>query len=545
MRISRSVLEFGRPLGDGGQGIVREVEKRLINKTWPIAYKEYKPKALSELRVDALERMVAFLPGQPTAVGEWMARNTAWPAALVTEGQSVRGFLMRQIPDEYFLTLPSGHRKTAGFEFLLNSLNYVRRTVGEVSPKQMLGLLLALADTLQRLHDLDVVAGDLSPKNLLFTLGGPRPLCFLIDCDAMGLAGHWALQPVETPGWQLPAGEAVGTQPGDTYKFALLAVRLFLHEQHGQDAGPLRDVAPQVGELAERTLARAPSNRPTLGEWLDPLRRAYDLAPNAWPQPTQTPTVVSTPGPSAGPVPGPGTRGPGGARASGVSTGGSNPYAAPPSANPTPTPIFPMPTYVSPARSSSRLRTGLAVTLAIVLLVVGFIVVRSGVFGGESDGAGTTNDRARSADSRAKQSDALDELLSHNAGRRSSVAASVKDMVNCTDLDSAKRVFTDAARARADLLTALGQLSVDELPDGMTSHLRLAWQSSEKADNAYARVVDEVAGSCTSKAVSGSQAWGDAKDASAVATRAKQDFVEDWNPLAQQYGFSTLAWSDL
>jgi hypothetical protein len=35
-----------------------------------------------------------------------------------------------------------------------------------------------------RLHRLGVVVGDLSPKNLLFSLK-PAPSCFLIDCDAM------------------------------------------------------------------------------------------------------------------------------------------------------------------------------------------------------------------------------------------------------------------------------------------------------------------------------------------------------------------------
>ncbi|WP_181139463.1 hypothetical protein [Streptomyces sp. Ru71] len=541
-RIPHERLLLGRSLGDGGQGKVWEIEKRLINKTWPVAYKEYKPTALGELRVGTLERMVAFLPAQPAAVGEWMARNTAWPAALVTRGQDVCGFLMRQIPDEYFLTLPSGDRKTAGFEFLLNSLAYVDRMVGEVTPRQMMGLLLALADTLQRLHGLGVVAGDLSPKNLLFTLAGPRPGCFLIDCDAMGLGGDWALKPVQTPGWELPAGEAVGTRQGDVYKFALLAVRLFLHEQHGQDTGALRRVDGAVGDLAERALRGTAPDRPALSEWLDPLRRAFDTAPVTWPatagpKPRPTPpTPPPSPPPTAtpsGPPPGPGrTTSPGRTMA------GSGPVTAH------------APQQATPQGS----RTGCAIAVAVLLLVALVVAVvawvhgsngDSGSGGNSSSSTGTLQGEAGSSDSLAEQARTLDDLLEENAGRRGGVADAVQSMTRCTGLQSARSVFTEAADARDDLVTRLDALSGSALPDGLLSTLRTAWRSSEEADRAYARVVDEVSGNCSADAVNSSGAWQDAADASAEATRAKKDFVTQWNPLAEQYGLTTLVWSDL
>ncbi|MCH0564490.1 hypothetical protein [Streptomyces sp. MUM 2J] len=547
-RIARSGLVLGAELGGGGQGRVWAVENRLINKTWPVVYKEYKPDAQRQLRTDALERMVAFLPGRPVAVAQWLAGHTAWPAALVTEGSQVRGFLMRQIPDEFFITMPSGHRKVAGFEFLLNSPTYVNKMVGNVTPRQVFGLLLALADTLERLHGLRVVVGDLSPKNLLFSLSGARPGCFLIDCDAMGLGGDWVLKPVQTPGWQLPGGEAPDTPEGDRYKFALLAVRLFLHEQHGQDPAELRRMDGVVADLAERGLSRTPTDRPALADWLDPLRRAFDSAPRTWPVAAQAgPQTVTVP--AAGPA------------AFGAATGSTRPGAAGPRRTaggpvppqtPGPFPSGPHnPSRSTPQRAPSSGRGG-AVVAWIVLGIIGLAVWQIATHmdawnsGGSSSGGGSTGQsRIDSADTREEQATALHTLLAQNAGRRSGVSDAVQSMMNCSDLQENRQVFEDAASARAGLVERLGALSLDRLAGELAPDLRSAWQSSEEADRAYARVVDDVSGNCSPSAVTGSSAWQDAASASAAATAAKKHFVAAWNPVAREFGLDTLAWTDL
>ncbi|GHB05897.1 hypothetical protein GCM10010512_41640 [Streptomyces thermoviolaceus subsp. thermoviolaceus] len=545
-RIGHADLTLGRELGKGGQGTVREIERLRINGSWPVAYKEYTPEALRQLRTDVLERMVAFLPAQPAAVGEWLARNTAWPAALVTRGADVSGFLMRQIPDEFFLTMPSGDRKTAGFEFLLNELSYVRRIVGEVSPRQTMGLLLALAGTLHRLHGLGVVAGDLSPKNLLFSLSGAEPGCFLIDCDAMGVGGDWALKPVQTPDWELPSGEALGTPQGDVYKFALLAVRLFLHAQQGKDVEALRRADRAVGDLAERTLCAPAAGRPALGEWLEPLRRACATAPVTWPATAPRPGAAA---PQSG-------RPAAGANRPGAPAGAGTAHVPPPAPKP-------------PSRARST-----AAVLAVIALVIVVLAWRAhdrddsdGGYDGSTDGSsysstvendttnGTTNDTTTDdtstsdsvtpEDTRADQVAELGRLLADNAGRRDDVADAVRSMTRCTGLSSAREVFVEAAATRTYLVTRLDSLSDSALPVGLTSVLRTAWDSSADADRAYARVVDEVAGDCSGSAVVHSAAWQDADEASAEATRAKQEFVARWNPLAEEYGERTLEWTDL
>ncbi|MFK0151542.1 hypothetical protein ACIQVL_33390 [Streptomyces sp. NPDC090499] len=569
-RIARSNLVLGTALGGGGQGKVWAVEKRLINRKWPVAYKEYKPDSQGQLRIDALERMVAFLPGQPHSVGQWLAEQAAWPAALVTEGSQVRGFLMRQIPDEFFLTVQSGERKARGFEFLLNPLPYVNKMVGTVTPRQVFGLLLALADTLERLHGLGVVAGDLSPKNLLFSLSGARPSCFLIDCDAMGLRGDWVLKPVQTPGWQLPDGEAPETPEGDRYKFALLAVRLFLHEQHGRDVAALRRMDGAVADLAKRGLSRTAADRPALSDWLDPLRRAFDSAPLTWPAAAQagpqtaTGTTATKPQNATRPTAGMPTAGPGlfGAATGNTRPGGSRPAgphrspAGPrgttvggqvPSQTSGPFPSGPFnPPRNATQRTPSSGRTGTVVfwiVLAIIALIVWQVATHSG---SDSSGSGSTSQSGTgSTDTREAQATALHTLLAQNTDRRHGVSDAVQSMMNCSDLQENRQVFEDAADARASLVGKLDTLSLDQLADGLASDLNSAWQSSEEADRAYVRVVDDVSGNCSTSAVTGSSAWQDAVSASADATAAKKDFVAVWNPVAREFGLETFAWSDL
>jgi hypothetical protein len=189
------------------------------------------------------------------------------------------------------------------------------------------------------------------------------------------------------------------------------------------------------------------------------------------------------------------------------------------------------------------------VLIALIVAVVAWLHDSGGDSGSAdnsgSGSGGTVQDDSESSDTRAGQAGALDRLLAKNTGRRGGVADAVQSMTHCTGLQSARRVFTDAAKARGDLVTRLDALNADALPDGLTSTLRTAWRSSEQADRAYARVVDDVSGDCSAAAVTASGAWHDAADASAEATRAKQEFVAVWNPLAERYGLKTLAWTDL
>ncbi|MFI1397455.1 hypothetical protein [Streptomyces sp. NPDC020681] len=567
-RVQLTSVVKGAQLGKGGQGTVWAVEKRLINGEWPVAFKEYDNKSRAELRSGVLERMVAFLPAQSGGTPRWLGEHTAWPAALVTQGNNVHGFLMRQIPDQYFRVLKTApEKRTAGFEYLLNTDTYIGNVVGiSFTPRQRFQLLLDLAEKLSRLHRLGVVVGDLSPKNLLFSLQG-SPSCFLIDCDAMVLGGEWALKPVQTPGWRLPGSEQPTTPQGDAYKFALLAARLFIGEQHGSDVGILKSADAAVGRLAQRSLAGLPAQRPALSEWLGPLASAVGTAPATLTRPAQaqsttttqtaTPTKITyqKPTPKQTPKPTP------------------KPTPTPTVVNrPTPTrtvrtttPVTPPVTTVkatssgTPAASRPRSpappprKKNYGCVIFFVLLIVAGLAFRDKV----DEAMTAIQEWATSQDSgssssapqtREEQAQKLESLLTDNHGTRGSVSQSVSTVMGCpggSKLSAAKVVFDDAADNRDRLVGVLEESELDQLPDGLTADLRAGWESSAEADRAYSRLADDMADGCTTSRVTSSQAWADAERANVAATRAKQDFVGAWNPLAEEYGLQTLSWDEV
>ncbi|WP_433516647.1 hypothetical protein ACQP2T_14365 [Nonomuraea sp. CA-143628] len=296
-RTDRAALNLGRRLGQGGQGTVHEVLDRKINRQWDVAYKEYDPDVLRRLDITALTAMTDLIDGLQGWDAAWLCDKTAWPAGLVEADGAVTGFLMRSVPHRFSFdlrTLSGTVRKLTTMEFLLNDDAYVGQIGLRVSERDRLLLLADLADTLARLHSMDIVVGDLSPKNLLFSTEG-SPECFLIDCDAMRLGGAEALPQVETPDWQIPADEQTGTPQSDVYKFALLTVRVFARDQASTDLGRLAAVSPALADLAAAGLHQPPSERPALAQWGTLLRQTALSASTA-------PTDVAPPPP---PPPGP------------------------------------------------------------------------------------------------------------------------------------------------------------------------------------------------------------------------------------------------
>lgn len=529
-----------RKFNAGGQGAVWAVKDRTINGSWPVAYKEYHPNIRQELKADVLSGMVDFIPSLPRTTGQWLAECTAWPAVLVTDSAGVSGFLMRQIPAAFFcrLAFDPGEERPAGFQYLLNPPDYLRKAGITITPRQRFELLMDFAGTMARLHSLGVVVGDLSANNLLFSLSG-QPRCFLIDCDAMGLNGRWALPAVETPNWGLPAGEQVGSPSGDVYKFGLLASRLFAGEQDGRDLVVLQSVSPAAGRLAERSLDVDPSLRPAAEDWTSVLAEAVRQAPATLPLPRTAPP------PSAPPLPP-------------LPQGGTVPQQAPFALNVPP--VAPYRARTAPPRQGKPKagRRIVAVLLVVLALVYGPDLYASMKEGARSESSGssgasgqgdgsdssTTSDQGNEED----QARALNSLLERNEGNRSDVGTAVSRMTTCpgrSGLEEAKTVFEDAATERTELVQGLEELDSGLLPASMTESLGSGWRASAEADQAYAQLARKLMSGCTPDDVTSSSQWQEASDASRRATREKKAFVSAWNPIAEENGLTTMSWDEV
>jgi hypothetical protein len=105
--------------------------------------------------------------------------------------------------------------------------------------------------------------------------------CFIIDCDAVALHGDSALEQVDTPEWEVPSGERKGTEASDSYKFGLLAIRLFARDQSSRDASALRALSPEMGRLAALSQDHDPLRRPSPGSWVAAIQAAAAFASSA------------------------------------------------------------------------------------------------------------------------------------------------------------------------------------------------------------------------------------------------------------------------
>ncbi|MEV0603501.1 hypothetical protein AB0I82_29980 [Streptomyces sp. NPDC050315] len=148
------------------------------------------------------------------------------------------------------------------------------------------------------------------------------------------------------------------------------------------------------------------------------------------------------------------------------------------------------------------------------------------------------------ADPAEVQAKELDALLKDSNNSRSAVIGAVANIKSCTKLGAAAKDLRDAAGQRNDLVTRLGKLSTDQLPDHieLTTALTNAWKSSAAADNHYATWADQVAHAgkkgCHKGKARGTKAAVAGNTASGQATTAKKEAAKLWNPIATKYGLT-------
>ena len=168
---------------------------------------------------------------------------------------------MPAIPDSFYIdltTVKGVSRTTAEFQHLLNPPSVLTARGITITDEQRYQLLREVAKALAFLHRIGVCVGDISPKNLLFSLN-PRPAVYFIDCDAMRVNGVSVLPQMETPDWEVPAGEELATIYSDTYKLGLLALRLLAGDQHTKD---LQQLPPTTPKLLRQLIADTLTNEP-------------------------------------------------------------------------------------------------------------------------------------------------------------------------------------------------------------------------------------------------------------------------------------------
>ena len=360
--MARPVKQLGElgaltKIGQGGQGVVYRTPKLKTKFASSMVYKQYKAQARAEIDFSALAAMPELVETSLTwDDGERLVSLSAWPCELVEDDGTPTGFVMPEIPDEFFsplTTLKGVSRNLAEFQHLLNDESILHARGIDIDDVQRYTLLREVASGLTFLHSNGVCVGDISPKNLLFSLT-PREAIYFIDCDAMRINGVSALPQVETPGWEVPSGEEPATIYSDTYKLGLLALRLLAGDQDVRTTQHIPSTAPNLLRgLITDTLERPPHKRPLPESWTYVLGHAIEEAQHLKKTAPRKKTAPPDPPPTqaAPPPPRPPT------------------YVAPQQWN---VPLGPPASApLSPAAKGWLILTGIALALFALLMVVG------------------------------------------------------------------------------------------------------------------------------------------------------------------------------
>ncbi|MGW3263746.1 hypothetical protein [Streptomyces sp. NPDC001056] len=205
-----------------------------------------------------------------------------------------------------------------------------------------------------------------------------------------------------------------------------------------------------------------------------------------------------------------------------------------------------------PRRRPSKVPMIAAVGVGIVVVGVGAGALLSGG-GGSGDTGGNKTVAATSAapessapavDPARAQAVELDKLLADSGSSRASVIKSVADVKQCANLDGAATSLRGAAGQRSQLVTRLGKLSVDKLPDNaaLTAALTKAWQASAAADSHYAAWADQIKGGGKKACRKGHAKATDEAQAgnreSGTASQQKAKAAALWNVIAAKYGLT-------
>ena len=376
--IERVKLGVLSKIGQGGQGVVFGAPNVTTKFAASMVYKEYKAQALGGIDFSALAAMPALVEDALSYnEAERLIALAAWPCALVQDGGAPSGFVMPVIPERFFVeltTVKGTSRAAAEFQHLLNHSSVLVARGIAIGDAQRYALLREAASGLAFLHRHGVCVGDISPKNLLYSLA-PREAVYLIDCDAVRINGVSALTQVETPGWQVPAGEELATVYSDAYKLGLLALRLLAGDHDTTNPAYLPAETPGLlRQLITDTVTKPAHQRPLPEAWTYVLGHAIEEAQHR---------VVAAPvSPVVDPLTGPVIPTLRSRPSAGAGYSQPPPSAPPPSAPPSPSqssPAYPAASQgnawnPSPQKSSSStpaiVAVGAAVVVAIIVLAI-------------------------------------------------------------------------------------------------------------------------------------------------------------------------------
>jgi hypothetical protein len=265
-RVDLATLRLGPAIDKGGQGEVWSLADRPDE-----VFKRY---FVSQVNGTALEELVAF-PGTLSPAQQRVLReSTAWPSAVVIEHGNVVGFLMRRVPTRFIATTANAKSQLRELQYLLFEPKPLWGDIEPLGADDRLELARRFVALLAILHSHQVVLGDISMRNILWSPGDP-PALFVIDCDSARFEQSASVLPqASTPDWNDPHGRPGSSElDSDRYKLALFVARVLSRDAYVRPAEPpalLPGLDSAVSDLVRKTFERAAGargTRPGTDEW--------------------------------------------------------------------------------------------------------------------------------------------------------------------------------------------------------------------------------------------------------------------------------------
>jgi len=305
---SRSALGRLERLGQGGTAWVYRVPEFSLPGEGRLVYKEYRAAVRAKANpalLPGLLSLTEFRARLPADRRAKLDQRTIWPLVVVTgDNGAALGIVMREIPAEFFQG-----SKPRELQLLFHSDDDARQQgLPRFDLHERLVICARIAASYMMLHRLDIIIGDVSPRNIVFTLG-ENPRLLAVDTDSArvkGTRGALGAQP-HTPAWEPPealtakrlldqgrrSGQASAvelrghadtwqrqTKQTDVYKFGLMVLRII---DYGRRCSRKRDperarrlLWERAGlgsaDLLTRSLDSNPGARPTMEDWYHAFR---------------------------------------------------------------------------------------------------------------------------------------------------------------------------------------------------------------------------------------------------------------------------------
>ncbi|MEU4242400.1 hypothetical protein [Actinoplanes sp. NPDC026619] len=256
----------------GAKGVVHVVDESAY-------YKEYLEPIDDPGHLDELIAWRRSLPAGDRAV---LDAHCAWPLRRVTDGGRTTGFLMAPAPADFWADM-LGERHTVELQHLVHTAAARRLGLTVPDRTERLRLVQDLAELLALLDSHGMIYGDVSEKNVLWTLRG-TPRIYLIDCDNARRAGspNRNAAMARNDAWRDPLLGPDDMPDADSDRFALAVFfyRVFygvtVSVDQGNGTALLPDDAPHLPTL-ERLLGAGLGSvrpRPAAAQWAAALRDA-------------------------------------------------------------------------------------------------------------------------------------------------------------------------------------------------------------------------------------------------------------------------------